>query len=260
MSLQLLDLNKLFYFVLLSIRISAIFFTVPFVESRSVPIKVKLILIILLSIIIYPTLKNQEIEFPENSIVLTISILGELFIGFIIGLVTQILFMSMYLASEIISQQMGFSIASTFNPNLNSSSSVITNFQYMLTMLIFFSTYGHHVFIFTIAESLKVVPLLEFSMSNALGIELIDLLRKAFVLAIKLAIPLIVTLIVVAIGMGIIARLVPQLNIFIINFPINIAVGLFVLSIMLFYFLEQFRMLFGELENSIFSMLNLLSH
>jgi flagellar biosynthetic protein FliR len=258
MTLYLPSQNELIVFLLITIRIGAIIFTLPFFGSRNMPIQIKIILVFLLSLGIYPSLENPSMVIPHNGIALTLVVLGETITGFIIGFTAQILFISMQLSGELISQQMGLSLATTLNPQNPSQNSLITNFQYILATLVFFSSSTHHLFILAISESLHIIPIMTLTLSKAVGTTILSFLSKTFITSIKISAPIIVMQLLVAIGIGILARLVPQINIFILSFPINIGVGLLVLSIILIYILKDIKLIFEQFGHDLFLIIRLL--
>ena len=54
------------------------------------------------------------------------------------------------------------------------------------------------------------------------------------------------------------ARMVPQLYIFIVSFPVNLGTGLLMLSLSLFYVLQVMRLLFGQLPRDLSLIIRLL--
>ena len=57
------------------------------------------------------------------------------------------------------------------------------------------------------------------------------LTQQVFVIGIKLAGPMIAVILFLNIALGMVGRAVPQINVFVISFPVNILVGLFVFSV-----------------------------
>jgi len=66
---------------------------------------------------------------------------------------------------------------------------------------------------------------------------IVKLFSNIFVISVKLVAPVFVTLIITHVVMGLIGRLVPQINLLIVGFPLQIAIGLIMLifSLQLFY-------------------------
>jgi flagellar biosynthetic protein FliR len=258
MSVAFPALDELIRFWLLTVRIGALVLALPFWGARVVPGHLKILLVFLLSFGLYPAIQTQPIAVPPNVGVLALFVLGEVFIGITMGFVVQLTFLSVQLSGELVSQQMGMSLATLFDPQNASQSSLIANFQYIVSVLLFFSTFAHHWFILALAESLHRIPLLEFTASKTVAMSLIALLAQACVMAIKIAAPVLVTLLLVSFGLGIVARLVPQMNVFVLSFPVSLGTGLLVLSLALSYLLGEIRVLFGQLGRDLVTVIRLL--
>jgi flagellar biosynthetic protein FliR len=259
MTLELPTLDVLMRFLLLTVRIGAMVLVLPFWDSRMVPSQLKILLIFLLSIGLYPAVHTQQVPVPQSVVVLAQFVLGEAFLGMTFGFVVQIVFVGVQFSGELISQQMGLSMATIFDPQNARQTSIIANFQYVVAALVFFSTSAHHWCLRALAESLHRIPLLEFAASPTVGLALVTLLANAFVVAIKIAAPVLVVLLLVTFGMGIVARLVPQMNVFMLSFPVNLGIGLLIFSIALFYLLGEMRVLFGKLGHDFVFVIRALS-
>lgn len=258
MTLFLPPLDTLILFVLLTVRIGAIVLSLPFLGARMVPSQLKVLCVLLLSFGLFPAIQGQAMAVPQSYGILVLLVLGEVFVGLAIGFVTQILFVGIQLSGMVVSQQMGLSTASIFDPQNSSQSSIVSNFQYVLAVLIFFSVSAHHWFIFAMAESLHRIPLLELTLSKSVVMSLVTLLGNAFVTAVKMAAPMLAILVFVTVGLGIVARLVPQLNVFILSFPVNMGTGLLALSVALFYLSREIRFLYEQLGRDLVLVIRLL--
>ena len=58
---------------------------------------------------------------------------------------------------------------------------------------------------------------------------MIALTSEVFIIAIKISAPILIALFLISTAMGVLARTVPQMNVFIVGFPVQLAVGLSVL-------------------------------
>lgn len=259
MTITLFGLDEGLRFLFLIMRLSAMVLTLPFLNFRMVPSPVKIVLIVVLSVGLYPVVRLQPLYIPRGPVELGILILGELFLGMIVGFVAQLVFAGIQLGGMIINQQMGLSMASMLDPQNAQQSSIIANFQYITAVLVFFSVQAHHGFIYTMAESLHTIPLLDFTVSKNVIVPLVALLAKAFIMAVRLSAPVLVTLLLANVALGIVARLVPQMNIFVLSFPVNFGVGLIVLALALPYIVMGFRHLFADLGRDLLGILNVVS-
>jgi flagellar biosynthetic protein FliR len=251
MTLSLLTPETLIVFLLLTIRIGAIVLSLPLLGSRNVPAQLKVLLILMLGVALYPRVQLQQVVIPQHLRHLVLVVVSEMLIGLTIGLVAQFLFAGIQLGGELISQQMGLNIATIFDPHNAQQVSLVTHFQYVLAMLMFLSGSAHHWFIMAMAESLQVVPLAGLSTSDAVLPVLLSLLGKACVIAIQLAAPVSIALLLATLVLGVMARLVPQLNVFMLSFPATLGLGLVMLALALPSVMGGIQLAFGQLGNDL---------
>jgi flagellar biosynthetic protein FliR len=97
-------------------------------------------------------------------------------------------------------------------------------------MLLFFAMNGHHLMLRAFFDSYRLIGPAGLQL-NAAGLDLVIKLSSVlFVIAVKAAAPVLAAVFLTEIALGITARTVPQMNVFIIGFPLKIGVGLFVLA------------------------------
>ncbi|MBW1670336.1 MAG: flagellar type III secretion system protein FliR [Deltaproteobacteria bacterium] len=213
---------ELFIFILL--RVSAMVVTIPIFGNRNVPVRAKAGLSLMIAFLLFPFIK---FHLPSLEILPLISgMVGEVIIGVIIGFAGKLVFAGVQIAGQLIGFQMGFAIVNVFDPITSEQVSIIAQFQYLIAMLIFLAVDGHHVFLYAIAESYRIVFPLDFHFSAELMQAIVEISKDIFIIAVKIGAPIITALLMTSIGFGLIARTVPQINILIVGFPIKIAIGL----------------------------------
>jgi flagellar biosynthetic protein FliR len=151
---------------------------------------------------------------------------GEVIIGVIIGLAGRLAFAGVQIAGQLIGFQMGFAVVNVFDPITSEQVSIIAQLWYLIAMLIFLAVDGHHVFLYAIAESYRIISPLDFHFSAELMQSIVEISKDIFIIAVKIGAPIITALLMTSIGFGLIARTVPQINILIVGFPLKIAIGL----------------------------------
>lgn len=233
--------------------------TFPFINSRAIPSQVKIIFIVILGIGLRPAVITHNLLIPNSPIQFVLYVIGEMFIGMLVGFTGQLIFAGLQLAGTLMDNQMGLSLANTIDPQNGYQIPITSNFQYIMGMLVFLSINGHHGLLTVMAESLHSIPLSHFNVSMHVGKLLMILMGKAFVMAVRIAAPMIVTLLLTNIAMGIIARTVPQLNIFILSLPMNLGIGLLLLTLALPYVLWSMRNWFSHLDRDLLMMIRLMS-
>ena len=211
-------------FIFVFLRISAIVATMPILGNKGVPIRVKGGLSLLIAFLLLPFVELHTP--PSDILLLVLRMTGEIFVGITLGFAGRLVFAGVQLAGQLAGFQMGFAIVNVFDPMTSTQVSIIAQFQYLLAMLIFLAVDGHHIFLYAIAESYKIVPLLDFHFSGALTQAVVELSKGIFIVAMKVGATVITALLMISIGFGLIARTVPQINILIVGFPLKIAIGL----------------------------------
>ena len=258
MTLSLFAPETLIVFLLLTVRIGAIVLSLPLLDSRNLPAQLKVLLILMLGMALYPLVQTQQVVIPQRLGHLGLVVVSEMLIGLTIGFVAQLLFAGIQLGGEIISQQMGLSIATIFDPNTAHQVSLVTHFQYVLAMLMFLSSSAHHWFIIAMAESLQSIPLAGLNTSGAVLPVILTLLGKACVIAIQLAAPVSIALLLATLVLGVMARLVPQLNVFMLSFPATLGLGLVMLVLALPSVMGGIQRAFGQLGNDLVQVIHVL--
>jgi len=229
-------------FLLVLIRVAALIIIIPLMGGGGVPQAVKVMLVLGVALVLFPL-----VQIEPRGLALTplmIGILGEVLIGVIIGLGVRMVFAAVDIAAEMEGLQMGFGIASVFNPALGQQVSLLGQLRGLVAVLIFLGINGHHIILHALVRSFQIVPPLTFYPSGPLIDYLVRLAGGMFVLGVKIAIPVTLVLILANMAFGILSRVVPQINVLLFGFPATIAVGLFVIgaSLSLFAGLMQERL------------------
>lgn len=252
MQFPLFNIEHIGSFTLIFLRITAMLVMIPVFGDRTVPARVKTGLGFILAVVIYPFLKTEALPaFTSNFISMIIGMMGEVLIGIIIGFTARCIFAGVQAAGELIGFQMGFSMPSVLDPFSNVQISALAEFQYLLAMVVFLFVDGHHIFLNAIVESYRSIPPLGFSFSGPLMEMLFNYTREVFVIAVKVSAPIMAVMIFVNVGLGVIARTVPQINVFIVGFPLQIAVGFFFLGLSIPLFVNWLGAVFHQLPTDI---------
>ncbi|MEN6619940.1 MAG: flagellar biosynthetic protein FliR [Smithella sp.] len=259
MSLPFLSPGQFDAFVLILLRVGAIVVTIPVISEASVPARFKAALTILITLIIFPLVVSK---IPQTAnfqvLILMYRMAGEVMIGLIIGYAARLVLAGIQMAGDIIGFQMGLSIANIIDPMSSEQVSIITELQYLIALLIFLAVDAHHIFFAAIIHSYTILKPLEFHFSGPLMQAILNYSKEMFVIAIKLAVPLIAVMLFTNVGLGIVARTVPQINIFIVGMPLQIAIGLIFLGLTPPMFIKLTQGYFLNFESKIITLLRLM--
>ena len=117
-------------------------------------------------------------------------------------------------------------------------------------MIIFLILDGHHLMIGALVDTYRVIPIGSGLFGVAVYEQLVRLSATVFVTAVKMAAPVMVTLLLTDVSLGIVARTVPQMNIFIVGFPLKIGIGLLMLGASLPLAMQVFTRTLSEINLS----------
>jgi flagellar biosynthetic protein FliR len=214
---------------LVFVRISAILAILPFFGDSPVPVRVRILFSVALTSIIWPLVPaSWSQNLPTSILPYTLVVLKEAALGMIIGFLAKILFDGIVAAASLLGYQMGFGTASLFIPDAGQQMDSFTAFHRIVVILLFLALDFHHVYLSAITETFRVLGPGEFWF-NPQNIELmITHSALVFSSAIQLAAPVLIALLFSTAALGLMARAVPQLNVFIISFPVGFFVGLLV--------------------------------
>ena len=228
------------FFIVLA-RVAAVVAVIPIFGHQAVPPRLRIGLAVFLSIIIFPLAPSV----PEN-VSLTIgqffvALFQSVCVGLVISFFVILIFAGVQFGGEIAGFEMGFSIISVIDPLSSSRMSLITQFQYIFSLLIFLVLDGHLFLIQGLVESFRTAPLLGVHFVPASANQLIRATSNIFVIGVKISAPIMVATLLAKVGLGILARTMPQLNVFIVGFPLQIGIGLItlVLSMPIFFYTFQ---------------------
>ncbi len=246
-------------FILILIRMTGLFLISPIFGRRNIPVYAKIGFSLLLSYIVLSS-RIMSLEFEiVGWLQLIYYVVKELLVGFIIGFVTTLAFSAVWTAGQILDNQIGFGIINAIDPQNNLQVPLMANFQNLLALLLFFTVDGHHILIQIIFNSYDVVPLGAGIVTDRLSVGMVRLFADSFSLAVRITIPIIAASLLSVIAFGVLARAVPQINIFIVEIPFKIFIGLVVLLVTVPIIVESYNNIFDKMFNDIGTMLRELS-
>ena len=215
-------------------RILAMISSSPVLGNKQVPVRVKIGLSMLLTLIIAPTLSDLPqvaVGSPQGLLILV----QQIIIGVAMGFTIRLIFTAVEMAGELAGLQMGLGFASFYDPINATHTPIIAQWLGIVAALAFLALNGHLYMLAGLAESFQTLPIGNMISSKGLyGVASWG--GSIFAYALQLSLPLLAALLITNLALGILTRAAPQLNLFAVGFPITLAIGLLVLSFSLPYF------------------------
>jgi len=247
-------------FILILVRVTGLFVISPIFGRNDVPAIMKVGISITLALILLPLKINTFYLDIDNIRVLAFWSISEFLIGIIIGFIAFIYFSVVYLAGSIIDIQMGFGMVNIMDPQTNAQMPIMGGFYNILITLVFLTTNGHHQLIKSLIYSYEIIPIgFNITVNENLISYLMKIFTDMFILAFQLSAPILIAIFLVNVILGILARTMPQMNIFVVGMPLNIAIGIIIILISLRFFIPYSENLFDKMFQSIYELLQILS-
>lgn len=228
MNLTLADQAAFLAFWLSFSRWTAVLYQLPLFDNQAVPGIMKILVSFVVSFAFYPELRGTLVA--EVNMVgiqnVWVLVMFHTTTGLIIGFLVKSI-MSLFVASgSILTQQIGFASVSYFDPTQGQQ---IGPFERMIewTLLIIILSSGALVPMFKgVFQSFYSVNFLNADKMLKTPEYFVLFFKSAFSASILLAGPLIFANLLMNLVMGIVARTVPQLNVLMVSFVVNIGLGL----------------------------------
>jgi len=245
-------------FLLCLARVMSLILAIPVFNSRQIPAQVKIGLGFGTALILFPLMRDYTPQVSFTLVQFGILMLNEVIIGLLLGLSAQLIFTAVNFSGTIIGYQMGFAAANIFDPQTSQQLSLMSQFQNVIAILIFLSLDIHQYFFRTIVESYILLPpgLLDFSGGSVQL--LIRLAGHMFLLGVKFSAPVLALLLLSNMVLGILARVFPQLNVFMLSFPLNIGISLVAIGLTLNMTVRILRREFDTMGANFFTFFDLL--
>ena len=212
------------FFVILA-RMSGFVLFNPILGRQGIPNLAKSGLIMVLSVTA-ASMTEYRPPVPETVLETAVIFLLEIALGYILGLTVNIFFYVPLLGGETIDIQMGMSMGKTYDPASQSSVSVSATLFNVLMMLLFFAANGHHTLLRIMLCSGRVVPFGQVAFGPELYAAVVELFVECTLMAVKLCMPILAAELLGQMGMGILMKVIPQINIFVINIDLKVIIGL----------------------------------
>jgi flagellar biosynthesis protein FliR len=231
--LQLLPVDQFQTFVVCTARVAGFLSAIPVYFSAQAPARIKAGLTVALSLLLFPLLQPfiTSVDFRGPAFLLLI--INETLLGLMLGLIARLIFTSVEFGGTIIGYQMGFAAANIFDPQNQRQTALISQFQNVFAILLFLSLDIHHYFIQTAVHSYELLPPGNLNFGGEAVPFLIELSSRMFMLGAQFSAPVLVILLLSGLILGVLARTFPQLNVFLLSFPLNIGISFVVIGLTL---------------------------
>jgi flagellar biosynthetic protein FliR len=223
-------------------RLTGVMLFAPFFGSEVVPARVKAVLVLVLTALLYPAASSRIPDLNIGQWPMTF--FGELMIGSAVGIATNIVFDGVQMAGQLLSIQMGYSLASLFDPQTQAESTVVATFHQLIAMLIFLRLDVHLWILRGLAHSFEYLPPATGHLGTGFVTAALHAGAAVFSIGIQIAAPVLCATIFADIALGMLGKASPQLPLLLLGPSIKSILGLCILAGALKYWPDEFERLF----------------
>ncbi|MHC4555823.1 MAG: flagellar biosynthetic protein FliR [Planctomycetota bacterium] len=228
-----LMIEKLLGFVMVLTRISAFFLVLPVFGWKSIPVRIKVAITVLLAIF-FSTIVPLPIDAGQVSTAeAVLLIVNEATYGLALGLIVTFVFAAVKFSGRFIERQMGLAMAQILDPLTGERAQPLGSLLEMIFVILFLSANGHHLFLLIISRSYEAFPAGSMPTISVLADGVIKAGSTMLMAGLKLAAPMLAAFLLLMVVLAVLARMVPEMNILFISLPLRVGLGLLMVAIFL---------------------------
>lgn len=213
-------------FSLIVVRMSGAIVANPIFGRRNIPNRIKAAFILALSLMVYLGTDGVPAHEPQIMMEYVAMLFMELLVGFTMGIAMEVAFMVVRYASSIMDHNMGLSMAQVYDPQYNTQTTVTSGMYYACIVLLFFASDSHLRLFQMFFDSARLIPFGQVAFNRELSLAMLAMFEDGIRLGLQFAFPMLAMEMVAQVAVGILMRVVPQINVFAVNFQVKIIVGM----------------------------------
>jgi flagellar biosynthesis protein FliR len=210
--------------MLAAVRITAFLVLAPPFSFSGLPLRIKGMLAVALSVLVAPRAAEGLPASLETG-TFVVSLISQLVIGALLGFMVYLVFAAVQSAGGLIDLFAGFSLSQAFDPLMNVNGAQMTRLMQMVALGLLFVSGGAELVLSGLFRTFTALPVTGFLSQDA-GERLLPGLGQMFVAAVQIAGPIVVVLFLADVGLGVLTRVAPALNAFSLGFVLKILITL----------------------------------
>ncbi|MGV2911509.1 flagellar biosynthetic protein FliR, partial [Bacillus safensis] len=179
-------------FLLVFIRITAFFVTVPLLAHRTIPAVHRVGFSLFLAVISFSTIKEPPaLDIDGLYMMLAVK---EAMVGLLLGLIAYIMVSAVQIAGSFIDFQMGFAIANIIDPQTGAQTPLMGQFFYTVTLLLMLATNAHHLLLDGIYYSFQYIAVDQYALnfgSESFAYFIAKSFNQMFIIAFQISAPVV---------------------------------------------------------------------
>lgn len=248
------------FFLLILVRIASFMVTAPiFSFASTTPNRFKIGFAVAISLLLFPIVPKETIIY-ETIWQYAAIIIKETAVGISIGLMANICMNILNFAGRIIDTEIGFAMASLFDPATRNQVSVTGNLYTYFVMFLLIVTNMYQYIIRAVVDSYELIPVAgaKFSAGKLMTI-LIQYITDSFIIAFRIVLPFFTVIFLLNVILGILAKIAPQMNMFVVGMQLKVLAGFLVMVMTAMLLPSVANFIFNEIKTMVVAVIQALS-
>lgn len=242
-------LNDFYAFLIVFARLGGLIFLLPGFAENYVNPRIRVLIALTTAFLLAPILAHKIPGMPHEPFEFFVVFLTEFLVGYFSGILVRIMISSFEMAGALMGYQMNLANAFAEGPASSQQVALPGVFLGLIAVLLIFITDLHHLYFRMFVQSYEVFrpvdPLSLTLMAQDILKTITNFLMASIVLSVQISAPVLMIGLLLHASSGFISRLMPQVQIFFIIQPLQIAVGFTILwlsiGVIMPFFLEKFE-------------------
>jgi flagellar biosynthesis protein FliR len=216
-------------FFLVLARVSPLFVLAPLFSSKMLPARVRGIVAVGLSIGLTPiAMRGQHV--PGQPLAVAGLMVEDVLVGMAFAFAIAVVFSAVQVAGTLTDAVSGFSFGAQIDPVNGNQGGAFTQLYGLVGVALFLAIGGDGWTLRGLGRTFDLVPLTRAPKLSSLVGGAEQVFGTLFASALEVAAPVMLAMLITDVAFGMVSKVVPQLNLFGVGFPLKIGVALLVVS------------------------------
>jgi len=212
--------------VLTLVRVSGMVVFAPFFSSAALPVRTKAVFVGAVAYLLAPMVASLPAAHVEITFA---SLLGEIAVGLVYGLVLSLLNEMLLFAGQIAGVQFSFSMVNLLDPTSNIQTPLMGDLFQLMGTLVLIAAGLDRILLASLVRSFRAVPLGGYTLTPVTAHAIVQAAGGIFLAAVELAAPVLAATMLIEVAVALLSKLSPQLPVMSLTVPLKTLVGFAVL-------------------------------
>ncbi len=216
-------------FFLVLARITPLFVVAPLFSSTMIPNPVKGVIAVAFAIGLTSIAMHGQ-HIPTDPLPVVELLVVNMLVGLLLAFTVSLVFAAIQTAGGLADIVSGFSFGATVDPINGNQGGTFAELYGLIGVMLFIAIGGDAWLLHGLTRTFELVPLTKGPHIGSIVAGAETAFSAMFVAAVEVAAPMILALMITDVAFGLVSKVVPQMNVFSVAFPLKVGVSLLVVS------------------------------